>query len=54
VSVSAVETALAARVTELESKLKVAEQTAEIRAILRAMEGADAKKKRKRSPKSSP
>jgi transposase len=50
---SALETALAARVTELESKLKIAEQTAEIRAVLRAMEGAGAKKKPKRSRKSS-
>ena len=52
--VSPTETALAAKVAQLESKLKVAEQTAEIRAMLRAMEEADAKKKRRRSPKSSP
>jgi len=51
--VSPVETALTAKVAELEEKLKIAEQTAEIRAILRAMEGASAKKKRKKSPKSS-
>lgn len=52
--VSPIETALTAQVAQLESKLKVAEQTAEIRAMLRAMEGAGAKKKRRRSPKSSP
>ena len=48
-----VETALTAKVAELEAKLKVAEQTAEIRAVLRAMEGASAKKKRQRSRPSS-
>ena len=40
--VSPTETALAAKVAQLEAKLKVAEQTAEIRAVLRAMEEADA------------
>lgn len=50
---SAAETALTAKVAELEAKLKIAEQTAEIRALLRAMEGVSAKKKRKRSRKSS-
>lgn len=45
--------ALTARVSELEAKLKAAEQTAEIRAVLRAMEGASVKKKPRRSPKSS-
>ena len=51
---SAEEAALKAKVTELEQKLAVAEQTAEIRAVLRAMEQAGAKKKRPGSPKSSP
>jgi transposase len=51
--VPAKQAALSARVAELEAKLKVAEQTAEIRAMLRAMEGAGVKKKRKRSGKSS-
>lgn len=50
---SATETAWTAKVAELEAKLKIAEQTAEIRALLRAMEGGSAKKKRKRSRKSS-
>lgn len=36
---------LAARIKDLEQRLAVAEQTAEIRAVLRAMEEADAKKK---------
>ena len=45
--------ALTAKVKELETKLKIAEQTAEIRAMLRAMEGAGVKKKRRRSRKSS-
>jgi transposase len=44
--VSAEETALQARVAELEQKLASVEQTAEIRAILRAMDQASAKKKR--------
>jgi hypothetical protein len=35
-------------VKELGAKLQVAEQTAEIRAVLRLMEGADAKKKPRR------
>lgn len=52
-ALSPTQAALTAKVTELEAKLKVAEQTAEIRAILRAMEGASAKKKSRRSPKSS-
>jgi transposase len=52
--VSARETALQAKVAALEKKLAVAEQTAEIRALLRAMEQAGAKKKRPRSRKSSP
>lgn len=50
---SPTEAALAAKVAELESKLKTAEQTAEIRAVLRAMEAANAKKKPKPSRKSS-
>lgn len=37
--------ALEMRVKELEEKLTVAEQTAEIRAVLRLMETGDAKKK---------
>lgn len=45
---------MTARIKELEQRLAVAEQTAEIRAVLRAMEKADAKKKgghdRPRSP----
>jgi len=45
--VSAEALALKAKVAELEQKLAVAEQTAEIRAVLRAMDGAAAKKKRK-------
>lgn len=52
--VSAEETALQAKVAELEHRLAVAEQTAEIRAVLRAMEQAGAKKKRSKSRKSSP
>ena len=51
---SAETAALQAKVVELERKLAVAEQTAEIRAVLRAMEQAGAKKKRPRSRKSSP
>jgi hypothetical protein len=46
--VSAEETALQAKVTELERKLAAVEQTAEIRAVLRAMDQAAAKKKRPR------
>jgi len=46
--VSAEETALQARVAELERKLASVEQTAEIRAVLRAMDQAAAKKKRPR------
>lgn len=46
--VSAEETALQAKVTELERKLAAVEQTAEIRAVLRAMDQAGAKKKRPR------
>ena len=53
VKVSPVEMTLTAKVAELEAKLKVAEQTAEIRAVLGALEGAGANKKRRRSPKSS-
>ena len=45
---SPAQTALARKVVRLESKLKVAEQTAEIRAMLRAMEAAGAKKNRRR------
>jgi len=45
---SAAEAALQAKVAELEQKLAIAEQTAEIRAVLRAMEQATAKKKRPR------
>ena len=52
--VSATETALQAKVADLEQKLAVAEQTAEIRAVLLAMEQAGTKKKRPRSRKSSP
>jgi transposase len=50
---SPTEAALQAKVAELEGKLAVAEQTAAIRAVLRAMEGMGTKKKRKRSRKSS-
>jgi transposase len=50
---SPTETALARKVAQLESKLKIAEQTAEIRAMLRAMEAAGAKKKPRRSRRSS-
>ena len=46
--------ALRDRVAKLEQELEVAKQTAEIRAVLRAMEQNAAKKKRPRSPKSSP
>lgn len=47
------ETALKAKVAELETKLKVASQTSEIRAILMAMDKQSAKKKKKRPPKPS-
>lgn len=50
---SPTETALARKVAQLESKLKIAEQTAEIRAMLRAMEAAGAKKNRRQSSRSS-
>lgn len=46
--VSPEETALRAKVAELERKLASVEQTAEIRAVLRAMDQAAAKKKRPR------
>lgn len=46
--------ALQAKVAQLEQELAVAKQTAEIRAVLRAMEQNAAKKKRPKSPKSSP
>jgi len=52
--VSSEQAALQAKVAKLEQELRVAKQTAEIRAVLRAMEQAAAKKKRPRSPKSSP
>lgn len=52
--VSPEQTALQTKVAELERKLAVAEQTAEIRAVLRAMEQTGSKKKRPRSRKSSP
>lgn len=53
-AVSPEQVALQAKVAKLEQELQVAKQTAEIRAVLRAMEQAGAKKKRPRSPKSSP
>ena len=46
-------TALQAKVAALEAELTVAKQTAEIRAMLRAMEQSAAKKKRPGSRKSS-
>jgi hypothetical protein len=45
---------LQAKVVALEKELSIAKQTAEIRAVLRAMEQKAAKKKRLRSPTSSP
>ena len=52
--VSPEQVALQERVAKLEQELEVAKQTAEIRAVLRAMEQNAAKKKRPKSPKSSP
>lgn len=52
--VSPEEAALQAKVAKLERELNIAKQTAQIRAVLRAMEQAGAKKKRPTSPKSSP
>ena len=46
--------ALEARVRMLEQQLAVAQQTAEIRGLLRRMEQPGIKKKRRRSPTSSP
>jgi transposase len=46
--------ALQAKVAKLEQELQIAKQTAEIRAVLRAMEQASAKKKQPGSRKSSP
>jgi transposase len=48
------EEALQSKVAQLEQELNLAKQTAEIRAVLRAMEQAGVKKKRLKSPKSSP
>jgi transposase len=45
------EMALKAKVADLETQLKVACQTSEIRAILMAMDEASAKKKRQKSPR---
>jgi hypothetical protein len=53
-TVSPEETALKAKVAELEQKLAVAEQTAEIRAVLRAMDLASAKKKGGPNPPTAP
>jgi DNA-binding XRE family transcriptional regulator len=50
---SATETALKMKVAELETQLKAASQTSEIRAILMAMNEASAKKKRLKPPKCS-
>jgi len=52
--VSAEQAALQAKVAALEKELNIAKQTAEIRAVLRAMEEKAAKKKRPKSPASSP
>lgn len=52
--VSAEQAALQAKVAALEKELTIAKQTAEIRAVLRAMEQKAAKKKRPKSPPSSP
>ena len=52
--VSPEEAALQAKVAALEAELNVAKQTAEIRALLLAMEESAAKKKRPGSRKSSP
>jgi len=52
--VSPEQVALQEKVAQLEQELAVAKQTAEIRAVLRAMEQNPAKKKRPKSPKSSP
>ena len=52
--ISPEEVALQAKVAALEKELNIAKQTAEIRAVLRAMEQKAAKKKRPRSPSSSP
>ena len=52
--VSPEQVALQEKVAKLEQELAVAKQTAEIRAVLRAMEQNTAKKKRPKSPKSSP
>jgi transposase-like protein len=46
--------ALQAKVAALEQELNIAKQTAEIRAVLLAMEQKAAKKKRPKSPSSSP
>jgi hypothetical protein len=52
--VSPEQVALQAKVAALEKELSIAKQTAEIRAVLRAMEQKAAKKKRPKSPGSSP
>jgi hypothetical protein len=52
--VSAEQAALQAKVAALEKELSIAKQTAEIRAVLRAMEQKAAKKKRLKSQSSSP
>jgi transposase len=49
-TISPEEEALRAKVAKLEQELEVAKQTAEIRAVLRAMEQKAAKKKRPKSP----
>jgi len=52
--VSPKEEALEAEVAQLKKELNIAKQTAEVRAVLRAMELASAKKKQSESRKSSP
>jgi transposase len=52
--VSPEQEALRAKVAALEKELNIAKQTAEIRAVLRAMEQKAAKKKPPKSPSSSP
>ena len=49
-TISPEEEALRAKVAKLEQELEVAKQTAEIRAVLMAMEQKAAKKKRPKSP----
>lgn len=50
---SAEEMALKQKVAQLEKQVDSLAQTAELRALLRVMEGSASKKKQKRSPKSS-